>query len=68
MGITEISDVRLDLASPPGVLTLSQAAERIGCTTPEVFALVRDQRLPATCTPRSGLVVAEADLERYVSG
>ncbi len=48
----------------PGFLTLQQAAERLGCSTVDVFRKVRAQEIPAVCTPRTGLVIAEQDLLR----
>jgi excisionase family DNA binding protein len=48
----------------PGYLTLGQAAERLGCTTDEVFQKVRAQEIPAVCTPRTGMIIAEQDLLR----
>lgn len=66
MTVTQIRDLRLDLTTVDDLLTLAQAAERLGRTTAEVFAMVRAGELESVCTPRMGLVVAAADVDRYV--
>jgi hypothetical protein len=59
------SSYATDLVGNPqaGYLTLAEAAELLGCTTVEVFQRVRARQLPAVCTPRTGLVIAEDDLQ-----
>ena len=55
----------IDLTGLPhsSFLTLAETAERLGCSTDDVFALVRRGELPALCTPRTGLVIAERDVD-----
>ena len=60
-----VNPLAIDLTGLPHAefLTLAEAAERLSCRTDEVFALVRTGGLPALCTPRTGLVVAERDVD-----
>ncbi|HVF21350.1 MAG TPA: hypothetical protein VNA14_14070 [Mycobacteriales bacterium] len=59
----------IDLAGLPhaSFLTLAETAERLGCSTSDVYALVLRGDLRALCTPRTGLVVAEPDVAAFRS-
>ena len=60
--MTTTSVIDLTGRPQPGYLTLSEAAEQIGCSTEDIFQKVRAQEIPAVCTPRTGLVIAAHDL------
>ena len=51
----------------PGYLTLAEAAGVLGCSTVDVFRLVRESRLRAVCTPATGFVVSISDVEQAKS-
>lgn len=51
-----------------GHLTARQAAERMGCTVPYIYQLVRDGRLTNPLRIECGpIIFKEADIDRYIA-